>query len=112
MSTQVSTCNMMFVLTKNQRYQQSREIQMKREIIKRKTLQKMIKAEYKKYPEHKKIKLGRIFRLNKPDVDGCNWSISINRGADWELAADYIRPFIISLRSEFMLADETHPEQK
>ena len=78
---------------------------MKREIIKRKILQKMIKAEYKKYPEHKKIKLGKIFRLTSPDAGGCNWSISISRGTDWELAADFIRPFIISLRSSYLLAD-------
>jgi len=84
---------------------------MKREIIKRKALQKLIKTEYKKYPEHKKIKLGKIFRLSSPDQAGCNWSISISRKTDWELAADYIRPFIISLRSTYMLADETHTEE-
>lgn len=78
---------------------------MKRESIKRKNLQKLIKAEYKQFKDHKKIKLGKVFRLDTPDETGCDWSISINRDTGWELAADHIRPFIISLRSTYMLGD-------
>jgi hypothetical protein len=78
---------------------------MNREIVKRKFLQKLIKTEYKKFKEHKKIKLGKIFRLDHPDDAGCNWSISIQRGHDWELAADFIRPHIIKLRLTYNIAD-------
>jgi hypothetical protein len=81
---------------------------MTRETVKRKVLQKLIKAEYKKYPEHKKIKLGKIFRLDSPDKSGCNWSISISRDAQWEAAADFIRPFIVSLRSTYLLEAHGH----
>jgi hypothetical protein len=80
---------------------------MSREITKRKILQKMIKAEYKKYSDFKKIKLGKIFRLDSPDEAGCNWSITISRDTDWELAADFIRPYIIELRSKFLLAGDS-----
>ena len=78
---------------------------MNRETIKRKNLQKLIKAEYKQFKDHKKIKLSKVFRLESPDKDGCDWSISISRDAGWELAADHIRPYIISLRSTYMLGD-------
>lgn len=84
---------------------------MERKIVKRKFLQKLIKDEYKKFKAHKKIKLGKIFRLGYLDNGGCNWSISITRETGWEQAADHIRPFIISLRSTYGLADDNHPDQ-
>jgi len=82
---------------------------MSRETIKRKSLQKLIKSEYKKYPDHKKIKLGKVFRLTEADA-GCNWSIEIDRKDGWEVAADFIRPHITALRRAYQLADEREPE--
>ena len=78
---------------------------MKRETVKRKFLQKMIRTEYKKFSGHKKIKLGKVFRLGYLDDSGCNWSISIQRENGWELAADFIRPYIIHLRATYAVAD-------
>jgi len=78
---------------------------MERETIKRKNLQKLIKAEYKKFKGHKEVKLGKVFRLDGPDGTGCNWSIAIHRSSGWEAAADHIRPFIVTLRSAYVLAD-------
>lgn len=78
---------------------------MNRETVKRKFLQKLIRTEYKKFKEHKKIKLGKIFRLGYLDDSGCNWSIAIQREPGWELAADFIRPHIIKLRSMYSVAD-------
>lgn len=79
---------------------------MQREIVKRKALQKMIKAEYKNYDEHKKFKLGKVFRVRIVGNDGCNWSISISRNEGWESAADFIRPIIIALRARYLLNEE------
>jgi len=78
---------------------------MKREIVKRKFLHKLVRAEYKKFKDHKKIKLGKIFRLGYLDDTGCNWSIPIHRDSGWELAADFIRPYIIELRARYSLSD-------
>ena len=83
---------------------------MNRAIIRRKSLQKLIKSEYKKYQDHKKIKLGKIFRLSDSGTD-CNWSLEIERKNGWEAAADFIRPHIIALRSQYMLADGRHPDK-
>lgn len=77
---------------------------MKRTTIKRKDLQKLIRAKYKQYKDHKNIKLGRVFHLGYLDDVGCNWSISIARDDDWEAAADFIRPYIVQLRYRYRLA--------
>jgi len=79
---------------------------MSRATLKRKALQKLIKTEYKKFKDHKKTKLGKIFHLANPDESGCNWSIAIERSKNWESAADHIRPFIIELRSKYSLAQD------
>ncbi|MET3106768.1 hypothetical protein AAKU67_002701 [Oxalobacteraceae bacterium GrIS 2.11] len=79
---------------------------MKNETVKRKFLQKKIKEEYKKYKGHKEIKLGKVFALGNADDTGCNWSISIARGTNWEAAADFIRPTIIELRKKYQLAED------
>jgi hypothetical protein len=79
---------------------------MSRETVRRKFLQKLIKTEYKKYPWHKAVKLTRVFRLGYLDDDGCNWTIGIQRALEWELAANFIRPYIVQLRSTYVLDEE------
>lgn len=79
---------------------------MEIEIVRRKFIQKKIKEEYKKFKDHKQIKLGKVFHLGLDDETGCNWSVAISRKAGWEAAAEFIRPHIVALRAQYRLEEE------